>query len=79
MDEGQLYQSIVRKRYDLISPSSKEKDILARGIDDVDDIQRACFLVFWAETGMSPVDNRKTVEIAMDLIYEEVERLMPSE
>jgi hypothetical protein len=79
MDEGQLCQSVVNKRYELISPSSKEKDIIARGIDDVDDIPRACFLVFWAETGISPINNRKTVEIAMDLIYEEVERLVLEE
>ena len=79
MDEGQLCQSIVHKRYDLISPSNKEKDIISADIDNVDDIHRACFLVFWAETGMTPSNNRKTVEMAMDLIYEEVERFLPSE
>lgn len=79
MDEGQLCQSIVHKRYERISSSNKEQGIISADINNVDDIQRACFLVFWAETGITPSKNRKTVEVAMDLIYEEVERVMPSE
>ena len=69
VDEGQICQSVVGSRYQVLAPGAQEQAILSAGMESVENLYDACALVVQAETGITDPD---LVELLLKCVIKEV-------